>query len=269
MPYQTSSRTKQKPAIETTAGATTFNSLPTEIRLMIWEEFVRIPRIIHIDIRGHENKAGRGFDCRFESCTYGGSGIKSEQVCPLVGVNHESRCVALKEPLMHFDIRAPVSKRKRFQKERTVRFFAVRSHDILFFGGSESWALWYFLGSGQAKNIANIMIDLDVRLINYQKAKATPNWRALFDTGATLTGRIHNRECLKNFYCLTWNPTINEERHFELDDLRGLTPEQFPGYRKDLERWLEEFRSFLGTCPESSEYFKTLREVWRNVTVEI
>ncbi|RYC58251.1 hypothetical protein CHU98_g7968 [Xylaria longipes] len=78
MPCQTGSGTEQNPTIW--AGATTFDSLPTEIRLMIWEEFVRIPRIIHIDTR-NGTKAGRGFACYLESMDSGlGRRVKSEQV---------------------------------------------------------------------------------------------------------------------------------------------------------------------------------------------
>ncbi|KAI8948527.1 hypothetical protein F4801DRAFT_556474, partial [Xylaria longipes] len=77
MPCQTGSGTEQNPTIW--AGATTFDSLPTEIRFMIWEEFVRIPRIIHIDTR-NGTKAGRGFACYLESMDSGlGRRVKSEQ----------------------------------------------------------------------------------------------------------------------------------------------------------------------------------------------
>lgn len=59
------------------AGATTFNSLPTEIRLMIWEEFVRTPRVIRVDLYNLDVKPNRGFSCYFGP---GRAHAKSEQV---------------------------------------------------------------------------------------------------------------------------------------------------------------------------------------------
>lgn len=77
MPRQTRSRTKRKTTIKAMAGATTFNSLPTEIRLMIWEEFVRTPRVIRVDLYNLDVKPNRGFSCYFGP---GRAHAKSEQV---------------------------------------------------------------------------------------------------------------------------------------------------------------------------------------------
>ena len=45
---------------------------------MIWEEFIRMPRIIHIDVLNKLTPAARGYTCSFEA--HGPSYEKSEQV---------------------------------------------------------------------------------------------------------------------------------------------------------------------------------------------
>ncbi|KAI0549344.1 hypothetical protein F4679DRAFT_584692 [Xylaria curta] len=259
MSYPTRSKTKQEPAIEANA---TFNSLPTEIRLLIWEEFVRIPRIIHIDALNHD-KTDHGFTCYFyppirsEACNWrrpansiGRRPAKSEQVCPLLGVNKESRWVALKLPLIHLEFHLPVPLRRQFQEREICHLFAIRSHDILFFENSEYLAMDAFHSLLRVNNVANIMIDLDVRLINYQAAYATPDWTELFVIALSLVVEIlpeqESTKCLKNFYCLTRSPTAEAKTRFELDDLRELDPKQFPEHERDLERWLDEFRDSAG-----------------------
>ncbi|KAI0866645.1 hypothetical protein F4860DRAFT_458002, partial [Xylaria cubensis] len=251
IPYQTKSKTRQKLAARAVADPITFNSLPTEIRLMIWEEFVRIPRIIHIDLLNPGDEENRGLTC----------------LCPLLGVNHESRYVALKGPLIHIELHIPTPQRKYFQAERIPRFFAIRSHDVLFFENSESWTRSQISVRQNARNVANVMIDLDVHSINYRNANATPAWSALFEDGSHLTSLLSNRQSLKNFYCLTRSPAAKGKTGFGFDDLRELAPEHFPRYKTDLERWLEEFRSFPGNMWGWRSDFRTLKEIWRNVAM--
>ncbi|KAI0909134.1 hypothetical protein F4823DRAFT_449944 [Ustulina deusta] len=268
MPSQTRSRTRRKTTIEAVAGATTFNSLPTEIRLMIWEEFVRRPRIIHIDLYNIGVKSDRGFSCYFQSTTcYPRK--KSEQVCPFLGVNHESRYVALKEPLIHLDIAFPVLPRKRFRPDYIRCLFAIRSHDIVFFDGVESWVfnhMWIH-NHPTANNIANIMIDLDIHHINYRNPDATPCWQEMFTAGEFLVNTLGNTERLESFYCLTRGPIAREHGHFELDDLCGLAPGQFPGYKQNLKTWLKEFREFRGYPTIFENQFKAVKKAWKNVSV--
>ncbi|KAI0189702.1 hypothetical protein EV127DRAFT_495649 [Xylaria flabelliformis] len=266
MLYQARSKPRQKLAARAVADPITFNSLPTEIRLMIWEEFVRIPRIIHIDLFNPGDEENRGLTCVFESHRQFGY-TKSEQLCPLLGVNHESRYVALKGPLIHLELHIPTPQRKYFQAERIPRFFAIRSHDVLFFENSESWTRSQISVRQNARNVANVMIDLDVHSINYRNANATPEWSMLFEAGSNLTSLLSNRQSLKNFYCLTRSPAAKGKTGFGFDDLRELAPEHFPRYKTDLERWLEEFRSFPGNMWGWNSEFRRLKEIWRNVAM--
>ncbi|KAI1740837.1 hypothetical protein F4680DRAFT_417912 [Xylaria scruposa] len=111
------------------------------------------------------------------------------------------------------------------------------------------------------------MMDLDVRLINYRKADATPDWMKLFRTVSRLISvEMANEDILENFYCLTRNPAAEENTEFGLDDLRDLAPEQFPEQNEDLERWLEEFRSIDADRLEE-ELYGASKRVWRNVSL--
>lgn len=167
----------------------------------------------------------------------------------------------------------PVRDRKRFQVTNTRHSFAFRRHDILFFDGSDSlffaYAHMWALG-GSGTNVANIMIDLDIRHINYQIQDATPKWKEVVNVGVALTRALRNTERLENFYCLTRGPTAEEQGHFEFDDLRELAPEQFPESKRDLERWLEEFAEYPTPAMwvHDEEGCRVLKKFWKNVSVE-
>ncbi|KAI1736255.1 hypothetical protein F4680DRAFT_452039 [Xylaria scruposa] len=257
-----------------TRKLTSFNRLPTEIRLMIWEEFVRTPRIIHIDFLSRPTEATRGYTCRFESIRW--RQTKSEQVCPLLGVSRESRYVALKEPFIHFGIEYPALQRTQFRSDNLIaRTFSIRSRDIVFFDNSESLPSQYFWGQGNAANIANVMIGLDVSLINYKNLDAIPSWLQVFKSGWCLTyERLHTKECLQRIYCLlrdSSNTTTDKLQHCSLDSIRELTPEMlsnFPGRKKDLTRWLEEYDTFPSSN-DRSVFFTTaeiiaFKKLWKN-----
>ncbi|KAI0544503.1 hypothetical protein F4679DRAFT_589428 [Xylaria curta] len=262
---------------ERTRKQTSFNHLPTEIRLMIWEEFVRTPRIIHIDFLSRPMQAIRGYTCRFESVNW--HPRESEQVCPLLGVSRESRYVALKEPFIHFGIQYPALKQTQFSSYHSIaRTFSIRSRDIVFFDNAESLPAHSCWKNGNAEKIANVMIGLDVSLINYKNLDAIPCWFYVFETGYRLIEKLYNKERLQRFYCLIQdytNATTDKAKRYSLDNIRELTPERlnkFPGRKRDLTRWLQEYDTYLSNWPRWSLYFKSediipLKKLWKNVSV--
>ncbi|KAI1351579.1 hypothetical protein F5Y01DRAFT_110084 [Xylaria sp. FL0043] len=242
----------------------TFNLLPLEIRLMVWEEFVRTPRIIHIDVL-------QAFPvvCGYSWSMFSRCG-KREQVCPLLGVNHESRRVALKEPLIQFDIQYPVSPRKRLHEDFARRYFAIRSHDIVFFKNSESLSRHY-MWTYTAQNIVNVMFDQDITQIIHGEPDAPRRWLPMFTDAQGLIRQLKNLDHLQNLYCLTWDPAADEPEHFDLDNLQELTPKSFPKHKKALQRWLFAFDTFpIPTRSPDNIFcddFAALKKVWKNVTL--
>ncbi|KAI0530398.1 hypothetical protein GGR58DRAFT_524586 [Xylaria digitata] len=255
---------------------TSFNHLPAEIRLMIWEEFVRTPRIIRIDMANKPTQADLGYTCIFESVT--SYPTKSEQVCPLLGVCHESRYVALKEPFIHFRVEYSALQRKRFSVDNYIRRnLSIRSHDIVFFYNSESLLLQYMYKRGNTASIANIMIDLDVSRVDYKNLEAVPCWKEMFSLGNRLVRDLGNKECLKSIYCLfrdSTDLTLDEPHQYDLDNIQELTRKrlsQFPKYRENLRKWLQEYaifpRTLNGYTVWSSEDLTLVRNVWKNISV--
>ncbi|KAI1273622.1 hypothetical protein F5Y07DRAFT_250798 [Xylaria sp. FL0933] len=242
----------------------TFNLLPPEIRLMVWEEFVRTPRIIHIDVLQAFPVVPRYSWSIFSNCG------KREQVCPLLGVNHESRRVALKEPLILFDIQYPVSPRKRLHEDSTRRYFAIRSHDIVFFKNSESLPRHY-MWTCAAENIANVMFDQDITQIIQGEPDASRRWLSMFKDAQSMIRQIRNLDHLQNLYCLTWDPAADNPGHFDLDNLQELTPESFPEHKEAFQSWLFEFDTFpmLTRGPNDlfGDNFGPLKKAWKNVTL--
>ncbi|KAI0816500.1 hypothetical protein GGR55DRAFT_627191, partial [Xylaria sp. FL0064] len=242
----------------------TFNLLPPEIRLMIWEEFVRTPRIIHIDVL-RAFPVVRGYSWS----TFSNRG-KREQVCPLLGVNHESRRVALKEPLIQFDIQYPLSPRKRLHEDFARRYFAIRSHDIVFFKNSESMSRIY-MWTTTAENIVNVMFDQDITQIIHEEPDAPPRWSSMFRDAQSLIRQLKNLDHMQNLYCLTWDPAADNTEHFDMDNLQEFTPESFPEHKEALQKWLLEFDTYpMPTTNLISLYyenFRALRNLWKNVTL--
>ncbi|KAI0971115.1 hypothetical protein F4678DRAFT_433773 [Xylaria arbuscula] len=257
---------QKQPRKSAPKGTTTFNLLPTEIRLMVWEEFVRTPRIIRVDTL-NPTKPGRGLTCHFPS-QYG----KVEQVCPLLGVNRESRYVALKEePFIHFDITIPLFPRRRFHKHTITRRFAIRSRDILFIDGSDSWTARHLWTSRGSQTIANVMIDLDASPINYERGSLGPGWSEVFQDAEAICWTFRNWDHLQNLYCLMRDPETDKSRPFELDDIHTLTASRFPKQKKALERWLYEFSKYpqtsIGVGTYTSPEWATMKKAWKNVSL--
>ncbi|KAJ8126251.1 hypothetical protein O1611_g7386 [Lasiodiplodia mahajangana] len=246
-----------------------FNKLPPEIRTMIVEEVIRSPRIIHIDLLAEDPGLYPGYTVKIKN-----NRIYSQcsQVCPLLGVSRQVRQIAMKEPLIVFDLQMSPVRGKRFHPRSGSYSFAIRRHDFLFFRGSESVRLDSASWGYRTLQIANVIIDLDVRSINYRNPGATPKWMDMISTVMTVTNILRNLECLENVYCLMQNPRTDKKRHFELDDLRELTPGRFPKHARALTTWLEEFGRLYGKISESpfnyhkEEHLKIIQR-WRNVTV--
>ncbi|KAK5625748.1 hypothetical protein RRF57_001464 [Xylaria bambusicola] len=273
---RTKKRRSQAPRVPTS-----FNHLPTEIRLMIWEEYVRTPRIIRIDVLSESpTKAEQGYTCQFRWDEYQG---KSEQVCPLVGVNRESRYVALhalKESLIHFTMSVTIEKPKRFQAAVSIRrTFSIRSHDVVFFDNSGSPILKRVWFNGSSSRVANIMVDLDVSDINYKSYDAIPRWRKMFAMARDLTTYLGNGEHLQSIYCLMQDrthPASDKTLPYTIDYVQELTPERsnrFPRERRgDLLQWLQEFDIYPHTIDEPfqatfylGEDDAAVRAAWKNV----
>ncbi|KAI1111159.1 hypothetical protein F5Y14DRAFT_464962 [Nemania sp. NC0429] len=230
---------------------------------MIWEEFVRTPRIIHVDVRD-DTETDWGFSCVLQTGRY--TMQKCEQVCPLLGVNRESRYIALKERLLTLDVQIPNHKHKRFEQASFARNFAIRKHDFLFFEGSgtlQFGGVW--VAGGDKTTITNIMIDLDVHDINYQDPLATPTWNKVLGSGQSLRPMFANQSL--RLYCVTRDSAIEKQRRFELDDLCDLTPEQFPEHQGNIKKWLDEFDNYPGPNGYLDPYLLSIKEIWKNVSV--
>ncbi|KAI0970449.1 hypothetical protein F4678DRAFT_480640 [Xylaria arbuscula] len=271
---RTRTRTKVLPtlAVQVAQAPTPFKHLPAEIRLMIWKEFVRTPRIIHIDGHNQPTEAARGYTCRFPVAEefQWDYPEKSEQICPLLGVNRESRYIALMESFIEFGVDYTLSQLRRFQVTNIRRRFSIRAHDIVFFDGDETLCFKNMWTRGDTKSIANIMIKLNVSDINYQNRDARPQWWDMLLAGYSLVESLTNTESLQNVYCLVRNDTASEPQAYHWDKVREFTLQrldQFPEYtREDLARWLEEFAK-----PTSSliyqEQVNQMKHVWKNVSM--
>ncbi|KAI1165184.1 hypothetical protein F5B18DRAFT_204802 [Nemania serpens] len=124
---------------------TIFNRLPPEIRLMIWEEHIRFPRIIPICDRWEGLYSGPHF---------GIDDITRKGVPTSLLVNRESRHVAMKS-LVLFDI--------QFFTDRHGSWFpyyhyAISRYDIAFFPQYKRWDGMISRMEGDIDKIVNIMI---------------------------------------------------------------------------------------------------------------
>ncbi|KAI1751611.1 hypothetical protein F4782DRAFT_180591 [Xylaria castorea] len=234
-PPQTNHSTPVVPATTFTG----FNKLPTELRLMIWEEFARTPRVIRIDLNGTWNKKHREgqFVIKINDRV-------REQACPLLGVCHESRSVAEKSMLL-FTIGSR-DIRKIFSTGD--RHFAIRSRDIVFFSGSRMGFGDIFV-QGDTDKIANIMLggrrsDIygDVGIESSERIWA--NWLAFGYSGLRLAQYLGNRRHLEGIYGLVHgNKHTGAVRCFDMDDLCEFGPRHPPDYSCGFADWLK--REFL------------------------
>ncbi|TRX88985.1 hypothetical protein FHL15_010107 [Xylaria flabelliformis] len=233
-----------KGAVPVALGETTltgFSRLPAELRIMIWKEFVRIPRIICIG--WFDGVRVMGVDRRFSIEI---DGRTREQTCPLLRVNRESRRVALGEPLLLFSL-------KRLNilgigiEKRNIRHFGIRSWDALYFEDPETF-LQHLAGEGDSDKIANIILSYSNDI---HRSGAKSCWDSMIWEGVVLARHLRNVQCLEKIYCLirdVWTrPKKPQLPPSELNDLRDFDPSQF----LPAGEWLSNYRKFHQELPES------------------
>ncbi|KAI0445070.1 hypothetical protein F4803DRAFT_548481 [Xylaria telfairii] len=232
MEHQIAARRKTRVSYRAATTFTGFGKLPTELRLMIWEEFARTPRIIRVDETGmYDGRHRKGqFAIRID-------GDFREQVCPLLGVCRESRTIAIKDMLL-FTLWSTDSLRDIFMRNR---HFAIRQHDIVFFSGSRT--CYYDLhGKGDCDKIANIMLGERVCEILGQKNTSESiwaNWLAFGYTALGLTSSLRNQKCLEKIYGLVHEDNnTGAVKPFEMDDLVGIVPSEPPEFQIGVANWL-------------------------------
>ncbi|KAI0204469.1 hypothetical protein F4808DRAFT_474981 [Astrocystis sublimbata] len=225
-------------------GATAFShfaSLPLELRLMIWEEFVRTPRVIYFIIDSAPSQPSPGYqpspgfqpDPRF---TIRVNGTKYEQACPLLRVNRESRHTAMKNTLFFsIGIRDYNHRTGRFSD---IRHFVFRRCDAVYFDyrdleaiGAQTAKMRY----GDTDKITNIIIG------------ARPEVVMATNTMGFIVDLLHILQLLKNIQSLESIRFLilrhSQHPSFELDDLLELSPKDCPKHRWYLERWQVSLRS--------------------------
>ncbi|KAI8944555.1 hypothetical protein F4801DRAFT_205309 [Xylaria longipes] len=213
---------------------TVFSNLPTELRLMIWEEFVRTPRIIRIDQTGKYDKKHREGQFTIEI-----NGLVREQACPLLGTCRESRSVTVKSILL-FTIG---STDPTISPYIEVRHFAITSCDIAFFSGSTT-GFYNIDAQGETNKIANIMLGESVRAIygNTDSSESIwANWLSFGYSALRLSQKLGNRQYLENIYGLVHRTNIDTGavERFEMDELCGFVPSLPPEYRRGVADWLK------------------------------
>ncbi|KAI1734659.1 hypothetical protein F4680DRAFT_453683 [Xylaria scruposa] len=219
---------------------TGFGKLPAELRLMIWEEFTRTPRIIRIDQSGKWDTKHREGQLAIKI-----DGTIREQVCPLLGVCRESRIVATKSMLL-FTISNDAE--VYYGDRKGDRHFAIRSCDIVFFSG---YKMRYnnFCGRGDADKIANIMMGAPVRT----SESMWSIWLEFAWECFCLVECLGNQEHLEKTYGLLHeNKDNGAVNHFNMDDMSEFIPNYPPEYKRDMEDWLEHGNTFqedLDTMP--------------------
>ncbi|KAI0465942.1 hypothetical protein F4859DRAFT_519572 [Xylaria cf. heliscus] len=210
-----------------------FGNLPPELRLMIWEEFVRTPRVIRIDQTGkHDKKHQEGqFAIKI-------NGLVREQACPLLGVCRESRSVVMKSLLL-FTIGSKDPVMALYRKDR---HFAISRSDVVFFSGSRV-GFNDIKAQGDTHKIANIMLGATVHIIlgtMNTSESIWANWLAFGYSGLRLTQRLNNRECLEKIYGLVHQSNNSGAvGPFDMDELCGFIPSQPPQFKRGLADWLK------------------------------
>ncbi|KAI0544736.1 hypothetical protein F4679DRAFT_563636 [Xylaria curta] len=270
-------------AVPVALGETTFtvfNCLPTELRNMIWEEFVRTPRIIVIGDLSCVD--ARDVEARGPPPSIEIDGRPREQTCPLLRVSRESRRVALREPLLLFSLQYPMQYSMLFG----IRHFGIRRHDVLYF---EAAPLYRMMAEGDTDKITNIILNTDTRLLyksGHRQQHAELEWDWVIQCALILIRELRNEQCLKNMYCLIRDSYRQhwwwmEETFLELNDLREIDPDQFlksepnlDWYQRcegHLKWWLHQFRevpenlNFWHLYPGQREFTSTVLKRWKNV----
>ncbi|KAK5630895.1 hypothetical protein RRF57_006610 [Xylaria bambusicola] len=228
-----------------------FSSLPTEIRLQIWEQYVLTPRIIKVVYNLESRPYGRGHTIKMD-------GVKREQVCPLLLVSRESRYVALREPLILFGL-------SQFGKYHLR--FAIRPHDIMFF--EHNVCSWLFQSiEGDTSKIANIMFRWELE----PDVKYEDRFMEIIERGIYVSKELRAWDNLENLYFLVDNPRVLLHRRWGWDDLHEVVPDKFPKYKDTLRMFPKLLRQYTLHTRYTLGYYASvqsseLMKVWKNVSV--
>ncbi|TRX89458.1 hypothetical protein FHL15_009627 [Xylaria flabelliformis] len=209
-----------------------FGNLPTELRLMIWEQFTRVPRVIRTDQVGKRDTKHRESQFAIKI-----NGIVREQVCPLLGVCRESRIVAMKSKLLLFTIGNALK-----AGSAGDHHFAIRSCDIVFFSCSKMQFQDLSL-RGDTDKIVNMMMGEPVHAIRGSidsSESIWSNWIAFAFEGLRLVERLGNKEHLEKTYGLLHEKKYSDEvKNFDMNDLSEFVPNPPPGCSRYVMGWLE------------------------------
>ncbi|KAI0514337.1 hypothetical protein F5B22DRAFT_235371 [Xylaria bambusicola] len=231
-----------------------FSSLPTEIRLKIWEQYVLTPRIIKVV-----------YDLEFRLCGHGNTlkidGVKRGQVCPLLLVNRESRYAALREPLLLFSFS---------QTGEYSLHFAIRPHDIMFFHHNVVPCPWMSM-QGDTSKIANIMFHWEF-MPTGDPDDLEEHFMDILGKGVYLINQFRAWDSLQNLYFLVENSRACLHRRFGWDDLHEAASHQFSKHNL----WMtfpERFRQSHATLLTPLSFCNPpkllkLREVWKTVSIK-
>ncbi|KAI1108547.1 hypothetical protein F5Y14DRAFT_435830 [Nemania sp. NC0429] len=206
------------------AKFTLFNRLPPELRVMIWEEFIRFPRIIPI----YPCLVKPRPDLRLKI------GIVTRELVPaLLLVNRESRRVAMKSIVLFSYINDDMPKYVH------AHHFAISRHDIVLYPNSFKWvSRWRGRLEGDSSKIANIMISVipeDLAPVDswcMDSHRRHRTWCGIFSAADHIIGRLGNMKSLQRFYCLflssrDWSaPKGQDQEPLRFDDLCELVPSQ-------------------------------------------
>ncbi|KAI0441021.1 hypothetical protein F4803DRAFT_552533 [Xylaria telfairii] len=202
-----------------------FSCLHPELRLMVWEEFIRIPRIIYVNMNNYDPAE---VDSRF---TIKVDGELREQACPLLRVSRESRYIAMKG-LFCFSLQLRAWSPDAWL-EAFNRMFVIRSCDFLFFDGEPS-EFWLISGRGQTDKIANIIIAEGIDCVT------EPGIVSMHVSNVCRLQYTLRIKRLEKVYSVVYDPAIVSRQQlqpFGLDDLREFDPRQFPTHQNQFRRW--------------------------------
>ncbi|KAI1163365.1 hypothetical protein F5B18DRAFT_672133 [Nemania serpens] len=167
-----------------------FPQLPAELRLMIWEEFMRYPRVVPLAWRARRRpRPGIKID-----------GITRQAVPPLLLVNCESRSVAMKS-LLVFSFQLP-------NPDRYVHM-AMSSYDILLF--DDVLRTREAKAKGDSHKISNLMVVSNNRPDDREdynpSAGHVPHiWHVTASRAIVAFKLLGNENSLETLYCM-----LNEE----------------------------------------------------------
>ncbi|KAI0201166.1 hypothetical protein F4808DRAFT_425489 [Astrocystis sublimbata] len=174
-----------------------FNHLATELRLMIWELVVSIPRIIRADTTAKSEVEEDGV-----CLTITIDGLVREQACPLLGVCRESRWCAMKGMIL-FSLDA---REYDLCLEPKQDHFAIRQQDTVYWSDT---AMGYenIVGTSEASKIRHVMFGSCAHTLDYSSQALfykvlSQTWIDGIFLGYRLTRDLGSREGFKTVHLL-------------------------------------------------------------------